>query len=328
MLNIRAIVRNACISLLLLGGCPAALMAQGAYPERPIRLLVGLTAGGPSDLLARTIAGGLQKELGTAIAVENRAGAGGIVAASAITQTAADGYTVLFAAMPAVVFVPLLNSKLPYQQERDFTPVGTIASYSLFLFANPDLPARSVPELIDLARRKPGELTFASGGNGTSNHLSGELMKRMAGVELLHVPYKGNVTAQQDVIAGRVSMMFDFLSTSKQFVDNGRLRMLATTGKARSRFAPDVPTLEESGLKGFDLTAWFGLFVKAGTPRPVVDKLNAALRATLATPEMQQQLTAQGYDVMPGSSDDLAERIKADFALWTPVIRGAGITAN
>ncbi|MGD9946448.1 MAG: Bug family tripartite tricarboxylate transporter substrate binding protein [Burkholderiaceae bacterium] len=328
MLNIRKIARNACLPLLLLSCWHAPLKAQGSYPDRPIRLMVGLSAGGPSDLLARTIATGLQKELGGTIAVENRAGAGGIVAASAVIQAPADGYTIQFAAMPAVVFVPLLNSKLPYQQERDFVPIGPIASYSLFLFASPELPAKNMKELFALAKSKPGELTFGSGGNGTSNHLSGELMKRMANIDIVHVPYKGNVTAQQDVIAGRVSMMFDFLSTTRQFVDTGRLRILATTGKSRSRFAPDVPTLEESGLSGFDLTAWFGLFVKAGTPKPIIDKLNAALRAALATSEMQQQLTAQGYDVMAGSSEELAERIKADFALWTPVIKSAGITTN
>ncbi len=302
--------------------------AQDNYPNRPIRLIVGLAAGGPSDILARTISSGLQEKLGTTIVVENRPGAGGVLAAQEVAQSPNDGYMIQFAAMPAIIFVPLMNARLPYQQDRDFTPIGAIAAYSLFLVANPDLPVKNIADLLKLAKAKPGQLTYGSGGIGTSNHLSGELLRSMGGIDILHVPYKGNVQAQTDVLAGRVSMMFDFLSTTQQLVSEGKLRMLANTGKTRSKFAPDVPTLEESGLKGFDVVAWFGLFVKAGTPVAIINKLNAALRETLQTPDIQKKLTSQGYDVTPSSPEELSARIKADNELWEPIIKKAGITAQ
>jgi tripartite-type tricarboxylate transporter receptor subunit TctC len=327
MQNMLMLVRNAILAVVAstFAGMAAA---DDSFPSRSVRMMVGLTAGGPSDLLARTIASGLQEKLGQSIIVENRTGAGGILAALEVAKSAPDGYTIQFAAMPAVVFVPLLNAKLPYQQDRDFTPIGSIASYSLFLFANPELPVKGVADLIKLAKAKPGVLTYASGGIGTSNHLAGELLKNMAGIEITHVPYKGNVTAQQDLMAGRVSVMFDFLSTTQQFVNSGKLRLLATTGKTRSSFAPDVPSLEEAGLKGFDVAAWFGLFVKAGTPKPVIDKLNAALRSTLQMPEIRKKLATQGYEVTPSSPEELAARIKADSTLWAPIIKNAGIKAE
>lgn len=311
-----------------LTGILGVACADDGYPNRPISMVVGLAAGGPSDLLARTIASGLQEQLGQTLIVENRTGAGGAIAANQVAKSEPDGYTVQFAAMPAVVFVPLLSSSLPYDQVKDLAPVGSIAEYSLFLFSSPELPVQSIAELIAFARSKPGALSYASGGVGTSNHLSGELFNSMAGVEITHVPYRGNVTAQQDVMAGRVSMMFDFLSTTKQFVDTGRLRMLATTGKERSSFAPDIPTLQESGLDGFDVNAWFGLFVKSGTPDSIVEKLNTALNNTLDMPEIQQKLAVQGLTVRPSSPVELAKRISDDRALWAPIIQNAGITAQ
>jgi len=309
----------------VVGAVSTAAHAQEAYPNKPVRLVVGLLAGGPSDLLARTIALGMTEKLGRQMVVENRAGAGGIVAADHVAKSPGDGYTVMFAAMPAVVFVPLLNEKLPYNQTRDFTPVGTIASYSLFLFTGPDLPAKNIAELIALAKSKPGTLTFGSGGNGTSNHLSGELLKSLAGIDMTHVAYKGNVAAQQDVMAGRVSMMFDFLSTTQQMVKAGRLRVIGNTGATRSPFAPDVPTFKEAGLKDFDITAWFGLFVPSSTPAPVVETLNSALRATLQTADMREKLAQQGYEPMITASRDLSTRINADLGLWGPIIKKAGI---
>ena len=299
--------------------------AEDAYPSRPVRLVVGLAAGGPSDLLARTIAAGLQARLGATVVVENRVGAGGIVAAGEVARAPADGYTVQFAAMPAVVFVPFLNDKLPYNQERDFAPIGTLASYSLFLLAGPSMPGNSLADVVKLAREKPGQLTYASGGVGTSNHLSGELLRSMADIDIRHVPYKGNAPAYQDLLSGRVSMMFDFLSTSQQFVKSGKLRMIATTGKERSSFAPDVPSMAEQGLKDFDITAWFGLFVRSGTPQAIIDKLNAALRSTLEMPEIRSKLHEQGYEVTASSPQQLAARIKSDVELWGPIIRKAGI---
>lgn len=311
-----------------LTGAIGVACADDNYPNRPISMVVGLAAGGPSDLLARTIASGLQEQLGQTLIVENKTGAGGAIAANQVAKSEADGYTVQFAAMPAVVFVPLLNANLPYDQVRDLAPVGSIAEYSLFLFSSPELPVQNVAELIELAKSKPGALSYASGGVGTSNHLSGELFNNMAGVQITHVPYRGNVNAQQDVMAGRVAMMFDFLSTTQQLVDTGRLRILATTGTERSRFAPDVPTLREAGLTDFDVNAWFGLFVKAGTPDAIVEKLNAALRRTLDMPEIQQKLAAQGLTITPGSSAELAKRISDDHALWEPIIKNAGISAQ
>ena len=315
----------ALLAIILSLGTGHASRAADPYPSSPIKMVVGLAAGGPSDLLARTVAQGLAKELSATIVVENKPGAGGIVAASSVAQSPADGHTIEFAAMPAMVFVPLLNSNLPYVRERDLTPVGLIASYDLYLLCNPALPVANLADLVALARSRPGELTFGSGGVGTSNHLAGELMKRMAGIEITHVPYKGNVLAQQDVIAGRVPMMFDFLSTTRQLVETGKLRMLAATGGKRSRFVPQTPTLDEEGLKGFELSAWFGLSVRAGTPGAVVQELNAALRSALATDDMVRQLTAQGYDIVTSSPAEMATRIETDLARWAPVIRAGGI---
>ena len=313
---------------LLASMLPGLACAQSALSTRTIKMVVGLSAGGPSDLLARTIAQKLQDKLGTTIVVENKAGAGGILAATEVARQPPDGTTLLFAAMPAVVFVPLLNKKLPYDQDRDFTPVGSIAAYSLFLFVNPDLQVGSVADLIKLAKEKPGVLTYASGGVGTSNHLAGELLKNMAGIDIRHVPYKGNVSAQQDVLAGRVSMMFDFLATTQQFVATNKLKMLATTGPSRSSFASTTPTLEESGVHGYDITAWFGLFARAGTPKPILDQLNAALKSTLLMPEIRSALNVQGYDIASGSSQELALQIKKDQALWGPVFKQANIQAE
>ncbi len=307
------------------GALSAPILAQLSLPNRPIKMIVGLSAGGPSDLLARTIARTIQDKLGTNIIVENKVGAGGILAAAEVARQPADGSTVLFAAMPAIVFVPLLNRKLPYDQDRDFVPVGSVAEYTLFLFVSSELRVGNVSELIKLAREKPGTLTFASGGVGTSNHLAGELLKSMVGIDIRHVPYKGNAAAYPDVIAGRVSMIFDFLSTTQQFVDTGKLKLIATTGSSRSIFTRSTPTLDESGVKGFDITAWFGLFVRAETPKPVIDKINAALRSTLLEPEVRSALNAQGVDVASGSMQELELQIKKDQKLWGPIIRQLNI---
>jgi len=260
--------------------------------------------------------------------IDNRPGANTAIAAAEAARAKPDGYT-LFQPMNSTLTVnPYAFSKLPYDPLRDFTPIGGIAGYSLYLLLNPQLPVKTLPELIRYAKARPGELTYASGGNGTSNHLAGELLKSMAGIDMVHVPYKGNVIAQQDVIAGRVSMMFDFWSTSQQQVKTGRLKVVGSTGDARSSFTPDIPTFKESGLDGYSMTAWFGLFAPAATPRAIVDKLNAQLRAALALPSVRHKLSVQGYEAMPGSPADLQALVDAGNALWTPVFRKANIRAD
>jgi tripartite-type tricarboxylate transporter receptor subunit TctC len=207
-------------------------------------------------------------------------------------------------------------------------PVGALASYAMFLLVNPALPVTSVSELIALAKEKPGTLSFASGGNGATGHLAGERLRSMANIDVTHIPYKGNVLGQQDVMAGRVSFMFDFHPTSIAAVQAGRLRMLASTGKERSMLTPDIPTLDESGLPGFNIVSWYAVFAPPGTPRPIVDSLNRTLIAMTRTPDMQAKLRAQAFEAMELTPEEITARIQAETAVLAPIVRQAGITAN
>jgi tripartite-type tricarboxylate transporter receptor subunit TctC len=310
--------------VVLLAGMAGAAQGEASYPAKPIRFLINQPPGGPTDQFARMIAARLSERLGQTVVAENKGGAGGVIAADTLMKAPADGYTLLFGSSSLATLVPLIYKHLPYDPAQ-MMPVGALASYSMYLLINPALPVGSVADLVKLGKAKPGSLSFASGGNGASGHLAGELFKNMAGLDIVHIPYKGNVLAQQDVIAGRVGLMFDFYPTSQAAVQGGRLRVLASTGKTRSPLTPDVPTLNESGLPGYSMTSWFAIFVPPGTPRPIVDKLNGDIAYILAQPAMQAKLTDEAFEPLVLSPEGVTARIKSDMAVLAPIVRQANI---
>ncbi len=315
------------VSLLSLFAATLGLPAHAAdYPERPIRLVVPFPAGGATDLMARTLGDKLSQRLGQPIVIDNRAGAGGGVGAEAVARAAPDGYTLLFATMGSLTINPALYKKLRYDPLKDFEPVALTHSTSNLLVVNPAVPARSVAELIALARRKPGELTFASAGNGTTSHLSGELFKSLAKVDLTHVPYKGSAPAMTDFLAGRTQMMFDTASNFVDYVKAGRLRALGLTGRQRSPAMPDVPTISETpGMGDYELSLWLGVLAPAGTPKAIVERLHRDIGATMSEPEMVRQMAAAGIEVRLGSTQAFAALIRTDMAKWAEVVKQAGI---
>jgi tripartite-type tricarboxylate transporter receptor subunit TctC len=303
----------------------SAAAAQSDFPTRPVRLIIPYAAGGPTDILGRVVAQKLGEQLGQSVVSENRPGAAGIIGTDQVAKAVSDGYTLLFTAMGTLVMNPLLYSKLPYDTKRDFEPVSSIASYSMFLAVNPKLPIANIPELIAFAKKNPEKLTFGSAGNGTSNHLAAELLKYLAGIEAVHIPYKGNAAALLDVVTGQISFMFDLPANTLPQSKAGKIRLIGTTGNQRSPLAPEVPTIAEGGLPEYNVTAWFGVFAPAGTPKPIIQQINRAIRQALAAPEVKDKLLAQGYEVAASTPEQLAEMIKTETSLWSAVIKKAGI---
>jgi tripartite-type tricarboxylate transporter receptor subunit TctC len=291
--------------------CLAALAAaapsfaqQPAWPSKPIRLVVGFPAGGTTDVMARVVAIPLQKALGQPVIVDNKPGASGNLGVAEVIKAPADGYTLMVAPTSVQTANPLLF-KPPLNPERDLQPVASVGYAQLYLVAKKELPAKSATELVQLAKASPGRLTYASGGSGTQMHLVGELFKQQAGIDVVHVPYRGAAPAQQDVLAGQVDYYFDPAS-GFQYVREGRARLLAVTGTSRSPFFPDVPTLGELGVKGVELGNWFGVFAPAGTPADVVARLGAEIAKAIATPEVKQRFADLGVE--PVAQDAAAFR--------------------
>lgn len=311
----------------LLSSSFVAAQSQDAYPSRPIRLVVPYGSGGPTDLLARALAQGMQESLGQPVLVDNRAGAGGIVGVDHVAKQPADGYTLLFAASSALVITPALNPKLPYQA-KDFAPISTAGSYAMFLSVNPKLGFRSLSDLIAYGKRSPGKLSYGSAGIGASNHLAGELLAKMAGIQMTHVAYKGNAPAMTDVIGGNISMMFDLPATTLPHAQAGKVQLLATTGTERSPLAPQVPTVAASGLAGYDVTSWFGVYAPVGTPPHIVNRLSALIRTVLQEPAISARLSGQGYDVFGSTPAKLAEMTANDSKNWAALIREARIVPD
>lgn len=300
------------------------LQAQPAYPGRPITLVVPYPAGGSADILARTVGQKLGERLGQTVVVENRAGAGTAIGAKFVAGAAPDGYTLLLGTVSSQAINPAMT-KVGYDPLKDFTPVAALASIPFVLVSHPSLPARTVADVIALAKAKPGELSYASAGLGTSNHLAGELLATAAQVRLLHVPYKGSAPALNDVAAGHVPLMFDLMATALPQVQSGKVKALAVTGKKRSALLPDVPTAIESGLAGYDVTAWFGVFAPAGLPRPVLERLNTEIAALIRTPDMQKRLRDLGADPEEAGIEAYAEFGRHEVARWSEVVRKAGL---
>ena len=319
-------MRNPACSLVAAIAAAFVLSAAAAdYPSRPIRLILPFPAGGPSDIVARTFGAKLGEALGQQVVPDNRGGASGVIAAEIAARAAPDGYTLFLGAIGVMTLNPHLYQKLPYDPQRDFRPVTLLSQSPYILLANPALPARSVKELVALAKSRPGRLNFASGGHGTGNHLSGELLKLAAGVDIVHVPYKGASLAVGDVIAGNVQLLFINVLPALPHVKSGRARALAITSKRRSPAAPDVPTFGESGYPAVENGSWHGIVVPAQVSAAVIQRLHGELAKIARQPEVKERLEAQGAEVIGNTPDEFAAFITSERARWGKVIRAAGI---
>ncbi len=303
----------------------AATAGAQNYPTKPIRLIVPFAAGGTVDISARGIAPGLSELLGQNVIVDNRGGAGGIIGADLVAKAAPDGYTLLMGSNSTVSVAPSLYPKNPYHPIRDFAPISLIATTPFVLVEHPSVPAKTVKELIALAKSKPGRLTMASGGTGSSNHLVGELFQSLTGTRLTHVPYKGAAPAGIDLMAGQVDLLFDQLPTSVGPVKAGKFRALAVTSKARAAVLPEVPTMRESGVLNYEVINITGVLAPAGTPADILEKLNAAMLKVLSQPAVRERFAAVALDARGGTPGEFAAFIKEDFARWTQVVKDANI---
>jgi tripartite-type tricarboxylate transporter receptor subunit TctC len=308
----------------LVAAAPSIASAQD-YPSRPITLVVPYAAGGGNDVIARIVAERMSANLGQPIVIENRGGAGGTIATRQVAKAEPDGYTLLIATS-SLAINPSLYPNIGYDPRKDFAPVGLIASSSNVVLVHPSMPGKSIAELIALAKREDGKLTFASTGTGSSVHLAAELFAGMAGVKITHVPYKGSGPALNDLIGGHVSMMFSTMASAAGLVkDGGKVRALAVTGAKRSELFPDLPTVAEAGLPGYEAVLHYGIVAPAGTPRPMIEKLNAALNTALASDEVKRRLAVEGAEALPLSPDDYAADIAKEEAKWSEIIRKSGM---
>ena len=309
---------------LILAGAAIALAGFGAhaqsYPNKPIRLVVPYTPGGGTDILGRTMARKMSEVLGQPVVVDNKPGGGTVIGADFVAKSAADGYTVYISA-PSIVTNHSLVEKLPYDALKDFVAISQWVAFSNILQVHPSLGVKSVKELIALAKQKPGAINYASTGSGSTPHLCAELLKAMAGINLVHVPYKGASQARVDLLSGRVSVLFEAAVTAMPDIKAGKLVALAVSGATRSPFTPDLPTISEAGVPGYDATPWIGLFAPAGVSREVVDKLHHASTQVLRMPEVKELLFAQGFEPVGSSPDQFAALLKSELAKWSKLIK-------
>lgn len=297
------------------------------YPNKPIRWIVPWPPGGGADVLARLLAAKVSEGLGQQIIIDNRGGAAGNIGAQVAAQAAPDGYTMVFAYSGTHSINPYLYKKMPFK-ESDFAPVIFLTSVPQVLVVNQSVPVKSVNELISLAKSKPGSLTYASSGNGAINHLTGELFSSMAGIQLLHVPYKGGGPASVALMSGEVDMIFGEPATIVQQVKSGKLKAIAVTSAKRSLGMPDLPTIGESGVPGYEVTSWNGLLVPAKTPPEIIARLNAEFNKVLAMPDMRQRLIERGFEPVGGEPERFARHIQAELAKWGPVVKKTGISID
>jgi len=298
--------------------------AQTNYPEKPIRIIVGFPAGSSPDITARHLGQKLAESWAKSVVVDNVPGAAGNIAAERVAKAAPDGYTLALAVNAQVIINPSLY-KLPYDPVRDFAPVSQVGVSPNILVVHSVVPAKTFMELVTLARARPGEITFASGGSGSSPHLAAELLKTAAGLDILHIPYKGVIVAVPDLLAGRVMMMFSPISVVLPLVRDGKLRPLAVTSLRRSPVAPDVPTIDESGYPGFEATVWYGLLAPAGTTATIVRKLHLEIVKVLALPEVRAKLADLGMEVIGNSPEEFAAVIKSEIPKWAKLLKDSGI---
>ena len=312
--------------LLLFLACWLPAASAQSYPSKPVRLIVPFPAGGIADIYGRLLGARLGELWGQPVVVENRTGAGGNIGADLVAKSAPDGYTVGIGSIGTHAVNVTLFSRLPYDPVKDFAPIAHLLEAEGMLVVHPSVPAQNVDELIALARAKP--LTFASAGMGTASHLAGELFKSMARVDMTHVPYKGNVPAITDLLAGQTSMLFATMPTVLPHVKAGKLRGLAVIGATRSGAAPELRTVAESGLPGFDVNNWIGLFAPAGTPADIVRRWNAEVARTMQTKEMEARLLSEGARFIPTTPDQFGAFVKSEITKWAPVVKASGARAD
>jgi tripartite-type tricarboxylate transporter receptor subunit TctC len=320
----RIFARLLTLAAVLVAACSAA---QAAYPDRPVRLVVGFPTGSSPDIVARLLAEKLSESMGRAVVVENVSGASGSVGAERVARALPDGYTLALAVNAQIIMNPSLY-KLAYDTGKDFAPISRIGTSSNVLVVPNSVPAKTLQELLALARAQPGRLTLATAGNGTSPHLAGELLKSMSGIDIVHVPYKGVVSAIPDLLGGRITMMFSPVATVLPLVREGKLRAIAVTSLDRSSALPGVPSVSESGLNGFEIVLWYGLLAPAGTPDAIVRELYAQTTRALASPEVHARLADLGVDVVAGSPEEFAATIKSELPKWAKIIKSSGIKAD
>lgn len=301
------------------------VMAQPQYPMKPIRFIIPFAPGGSTDFTARTLAQKLTESWHQQVIVDNRAGAAGVIGVQLAARSAPDGYTILFASSSTFATGPSLTPNLPYHPIKDFTPITLAVLAPNMLTAHPSLPAQSLKELIQLAKSKPEQITFASPGVATTSHMAGELLNRGAGIKLRHIPYKGGGAAVTEVLGGQVHLLFGSVSTSVPLVRAGKLRALAVTSAKRVGAVPDVPTISESGLPGYEVVQWFGIAGPAGTPSAIVTQLNHEVVRSLALPDVKELLDKQGLEPVGSTPGEFAAHIKAELAKWSKVFREAGL---
>lgn len=319
--------RRALVAAAALAALPFAATAQN-YPAKPVTIIVPFAAGGTTDILARVIGQALTKELGQQVIVDNRAGAGGNIGGALAAKANADGYTLFMGTVGTHAINAALYKKMTFDPVKDFAPLTRVAMVPNLLVANPARPYKNVKELIAYAKANPGKVTFGSSGSGSSIHLSGELFNSMAKVEMIHIPYKGSAPAVTDLVGGQIDIMFDNMPSAIQHVRSGRLKPLAVTTAKRSPELPEVPTIAEAGVPGYEATSWFGMFAPAATPAPVVTRLNQALVKVLADAEVKKKLAEQGAEPYSETPAQFAAFIQAEAAKWSKVVKESGATAD
>jgi tripartite-type tricarboxylate transporter receptor subunit TctC len=312
------------MAALALGTGPA--LAQD-YPSRPVRIIVPFAPGGSADVFGRFLAQRLQETLGQTFLIDNRPGAGSVIGTDAVAKAAPDGYTLLLMSNTHTVNESLIPNK-PFQLMRDFAPIAPINYSDLVLVAKASLPQNTLPELIKAAKAKPGGMSYASSGPGTPYHMAGELFKAMAGVSIVHIPYRGSAGARTDVLGGQIEMMFDAIPTMTEHIKAGKVKALATTGKVRSAVLPDVPTANEAGVPGYEATLWLGLMAPKGTPPAIVNKLNAEIAKITSNPEVRRAWTAQGTTAMTMGVDEFTRYMNDDIAKWARIVKFSGAKAE
>ncbi|HSF46862.1 MAG TPA: tripartite tricarboxylate transporter substrate binding protein [Burkholderiales bacterium] len=304
-------------------GTAGALVQE--YPKKPITMIVPYPAGGATDILARALGEKLTASLGQQVVIDNRPGANGNIGAQIAAKAAPDGYTLLMSPASTLTHNPSLYSKMPFDPLKDLAPISIVAETPMVVVVNPAIPAKSIKELVDLAKSKPGALSFASPGTGSSPHLSGELFKVMTKTDMVHVPYKGAAPAVTDLVGGQVQLMFDTIVSSLPHVKSGKLRALAVTPAKRSPLLPELPTVAEAGVPGYEATTWFGLLAPAGTPKPIIEKLHNEVVKILKTPDMKSRLDQLGAEPIGNTPEEFTAAMKQEMAKWAKVVADAGI---
>jgi tripartite-type tricarboxylate transporter receptor subunit TctC len=322
------LMRN--LSALMIAATMAVALPAAAqnYPNKPVRIVVVSTPGGSVDTLARAIAPRLSSKWNQQVLVDNRPGAGGAIAAELVAKAPPDGYTLMMGTIASLATNVSLYKSLPYDPVKDFAPITLVATQNLVLLVHPSIPSRSVKELVALAKKQPGKLTFASAGNGVGGHLSGELFKMLAQIDILHIPYKGVQPAMMDVVGGQVTMVFASIASGMAQVAGKRLYPLAVTGAQRSPAAKQLPTMVEAGIKGYESSTWYGLVAPAGTPAELINRLNAEVVAGIKSPDLNERLIREGADPVGNSPAEFAKYMQSEIDKWRKVIRAAGIEPN